>query len=80
MSSIRWRPFQLDPTIPPEGKDRRRYMLDKFGSEERIRQMHATIEPLGAAEGIDFRLRRDQGVAQHARRASRHPLGGSSRR
>ncbi len=52
--SIRWRPYQLDPTIPPEGKDRRQYMLDKFGSEERIRQIHATIEPLGAAEGIAF--------------------------
>jgi predicted DsbA family dithiol-disulfide isomerase len=52
--AIRWRPFQLDPTIPPEGKDRMRYMLDKFGSEERIRQIHATIEPLGAAEGIAF--------------------------
>ncbi len=51
---IRWRPFQLDPTIPPEGKDRRQYMLAKFGSEERLRQIHANIEPLGAAEGIEF--------------------------
>ena len=34
---VHWRPFQLDPTIPPEGKDRKRYMMDKFGSEERIR-------------------------------------------
>jgi predicted DsbA family dithiol-disulfide isomerase len=51
---VRWRPFQLDPTIPPEGKDRKRYMLDKFGSEERIRQIHARIEPLGEAEGINF--------------------------
>src|SRR5690349_5079219 len=33
---VHWRPFQLDPTIPREGKDRNRYMLDKFGSEERI--------------------------------------------
>ncbi|SFT92782.1 DsbA family protein [Mesorhizobium sp. YR577] len=51
---IRWRPFQLDPTIPLEGKDRKQYMLAKFGSEERLRQIHANIEPLGAAEGIDF--------------------------
>lgn len=51
---VRWRPFQLDPTIPAEGKDRRAYMLDKFGSEERIHQIHARIEPLGAAEGIAF--------------------------
>jgi predicted DsbA family dithiol-disulfide isomerase len=52
--NVRWRPFQLDPTIPPEGKDRREYMLAKFGSEERIREIHARIEPLGEAEGIRF--------------------------
>jgi predicted DsbA family dithiol-disulfide isomerase len=51
---VRWRPFQLDPTIPPGGMDRRQYMLGKFGSEERIRQIHARIEPLGEAEGIRF--------------------------
>ncbi len=51
---VSWRPFQLDPTIPAQGKDRREYMLAKFGSEERIRDIHARIEPLGAAEGIAF--------------------------
>ena len=51
---IRWRPFQLDPTIPPQGKDRHEYMLAKFGSDERIREIHARIEPLGEAEGISF--------------------------
>ncbi len=51
---IRWRPYQLDATIPPEGKDRKAYMLAKFGSEERLRQIHDRIVPLGAAEGIDF--------------------------
>lgn len=51
---VRWRPFQLDGTIPPQGMDRRQYMLAKFGSEQRIREIHARIEPLGAAEGISF--------------------------
>lgn len=51
---VRWRPYQLDPTIPPEGKDRKRYMLDKFGSEERIQQIHRRVEALGEAEGIAF--------------------------
>lgn len=51
---VHWRPYQLDPTIPPEGKDRRQYMIDKFGSEERIRQIHERVESLGAVEGIDF--------------------------
>jgi len=51
---VRWRPYQLDPTLPPEGKDRRQYMLDKFGSEARIEEAHQRLETLGAAEGIDF--------------------------
>ncbi|MFC3323172.1 DsbA family oxidoreductase [Mesorhizobium cantuariense] len=51
---IRWRPSQLDPTIPPQGKDRHDYMLAKFGSDERIREIHARIEPLGEVEGIAF--------------------------
>ncbi|MGE0283576.1 MAG: DsbA family oxidoreductase [Rhizobiaceae bacterium] len=53
-AEVRWRPFQLDSSIPPEGKDRRSYMLAKFGSEERLRQIHANILPLGEAEGIRF--------------------------
>ncbi len=51
---VHWRPFQLDSTIPREGMDRRQYMLAKFGSEERLREMHARIVPLGVAEGISF--------------------------
>ncbi len=51
---IRWRPFQLDPTIPPEGKDRQAYMKAKFSDENRLRQVHANLVALGAAEGISF--------------------------
>ncbi len=52
--NVHWRPYQLDPTIPPEGKDRKAYMLAKFGSEQKLREIHQRIEPLGKAEGIDF--------------------------
>jgi len=51
---VSWRPYQLDPTIPPEGKDRKAYMLAKFGSEEKLKQIHDRIVPIGEAEGIDF--------------------------
>ena len=51
---IRWRPYQLDATIPQQGRDRKEYMLSKFGSEEKLREIHSRIEQLGAAEGIDF--------------------------
>jgi len=52
--AVRWRPFQLDPSIPPGGMDRREYMIRKFGSDEKVRQIHANIMPLGEAEGIHF--------------------------
>jgi predicted DsbA family dithiol-disulfide isomerase len=51
---VRWRPFQLDPTIPPEGKDRQAYMKAKFSDEDRLKQVHANLVSLGAVEGISF--------------------------
>ncbi|WP_367714753.1 DsbA family oxidoreductase [Nitratireductor sp. GISD-1A_MAKvit] len=51
---LRWRPFQLDPAIPPEGKSRHDYLSEKFGDGDRILQMHQQISAAGAAEGIDF--------------------------
>lgn len=53
-AEVRWRPFQLDPTIPPEGKERKAYMLSKFNDEARLTQAHATLVSLGAVEGISF--------------------------
>ena len=51
---VRWRPYQLDPTIPREGLPRRDYMLQKFGSEERLREIHANVAGIGEQVGIRF--------------------------
>lgn len=51
---VRWHPFQLDPTIPAGGLDRRAYMVKKFGSAERIDEIHARLTEAGRAEKIDF--------------------------
>ena len=51
---VRWRPFQLDPTLPPEGRDRREYLERKFGGPERAAAIYARIEEAGRDEGIDF--------------------------
>lgn len=51
---VNWRPFQLDPTIPPEGLDRKAYMEAKFGVGGRIDEIHARLSELGAAEGIEY--------------------------
>ena len=52
--TIRWRPFQLDSTIPIGGKPRRDYLQQKFGSAARIDEIHKAITATGAAEGIAF--------------------------
>lgn len=57
-AEIRWRPYQLDPTIPPEGYDRRQYMEAKFGDKERLKAAHQQVEAAGRSAGIDFRLDR----------------------
>ena len=49
---VRWRPYQLDPTIPAEGLDRRAYMQRKFGS--RIDEIHQRLKQAGDAAGLDF--------------------------
>lgn len=51
---VNWRPFQLDSTIPDEGLDRQEYMQRKFGDLSRLDEIHARLDSLGAAEGIDF--------------------------
>lgn len=51
---IRWRPFQLDPTTPLEGHDRKAHLTAKFGSLDKLRQIQVTLEAAGQAEGISF--------------------------
>lgn len=58
-AEIHWRAFQLNPDLPPEGVDRKRYLESKFGpgAAERI---HARLEEAGRSAGIDFQFDRIQ--------------------
>lgn len=56
--AIHWHPFQLDPTIPPEGLERGAYMRAKFGDSDRLAEAHARLEALGRDAGLDFRFDR----------------------
>lgn len=51
---IEWHPFQLDPTIPAEGLSRKAYLINKFGSMERIQPMIDNLELVGKDLGIQF--------------------------
>jgi predicted DsbA family dithiol-disulfide isomerase len=51
---VQWRPYQLDPSIPEGGLERRAYMINKFGDTGRIEAAHERLKALGAEEGIAF--------------------------
>lgn len=50
---LSWQPFQLNPNMQREGRNRREYYRDKFGNE-RARTLRETLNSAGAGEGIRF--------------------------
>ena len=53
---IVWRAFQLNPDMPEEGMDRQIYLTNKFGGEERARQIYQNIKQVGEAVELDFQF------------------------
>lgn len=51
---IGWRPFQLNPDIPPGGMDRKQYLEWKFGGSEGAKQVYDAITAAGQTVGIAF--------------------------
>ncbi|HHP7245316.1 MAG TPA: DsbA family oxidoreductase [Elainellaceae cyanobacterium] len=49
-----WHPFQLNPTIPAEGIERRIYRTAKFGCWEHSRALDMRLVEVGKSVGIDF--------------------------
>lgn len=55
---IRWRPYQLNPDLPPEGMDRRAYLEAKFGGPDGARRVYGRIEAAAHAAGLEVDLGR----------------------
>ena len=51
---VRWRPFRLDPTVPPQGIERKAYLKAKFGDGPEVAERGQAIQILGEREGIAF--------------------------
>ncbi len=51
---VKWKPFQLNPTMPKNGMDRTVYLRTKFGSLERFREMEQHLLEAGNQEEIPF--------------------------
>ena len=53
--SVHWNPFQLNPDMPKEGRDRIAYRAQKFGSAERARELDQRVADAAANVGLSFR-------------------------
>ena len=57
-ADIHWHAFQLNPDMPPEGRDRKQYLDAKFGGPEAAERIYARVRDAGRGAGIDFRFDR----------------------
>ncbi|AYD01259.1 DsbA family oxidoreductase [Neorhizobium sp. NCHU2750] len=51
---VNWRPYRLNPDIPPEGVDQKAYLEEKLGGAEAVARSRETLTKLGAEVGIRF--------------------------
>jgi predicted DsbA family dithiol-disulfide isomerase len=52
---VHWNPFQLNPDMPKQGRDRAAYRARKFGSAEKAQALDQRISEAAAAAGLAFR-------------------------
>jgi predicted DsbA family dithiol-disulfide isomerase len=49
-----WRPFQLNPTMPKSGMDRRVYLEAKFGGPDEMKAIQDRVAAVGASVSVEF--------------------------
>ncbi len=52
--AIQWRPYQLNPDLPPEGVDHKEHLAAKLGGQAAVDEAHRMLEGLGVEDGIAF--------------------------
>lgn len=78
----RWRAFQLNPTMPPDGMDRRAYINAKFGGPAQGARVYDAVAAAGAEDGVAFdfaAIRRTPNTVQAHRLIYRAQAGGDAR-
>ncbi|PEN11487.1 disulfide bond formation protein DsbA [Longibacter salinarum] len=51
---LRWRPFQLQPGMPAEGRPWREFAQEKFGGWDKAQQMFERVKAVGSEDGLVF--------------------------
>ncbi len=66
---VNWRPFQLNPQLPPEGMSRQDYVIQKFGAA-RSKDVYERVTGVGLQHDIQFAfdkiVRQPNTVAAHS--------------
>jgi len=57
-ATLNWRPFMLNPEMPSGGMERNAYLINKFGTESRVRRLLGALEATGQSEEISFQFDR----------------------
>jgi predicted DsbA family dithiol-disulfide isomerase len=70
-AEVRWRPYQLQPGLPPEGLPWESFVERKFGGRERAAPMFRQVEAAGASDGIRYDFSR---VASYPNTTDAHRL------
>ncbi len=59
-AEISWRPFQLNPDMPPDGMPRQDYLSSKFGGSQHAHRIYQSAGEAGSSVGIPFAFERVQ--------------------
>ncbi|WP_275782544.1 DsbA family oxidoreductase [Pararhizobium gei] len=51
---VTWRPYQLNPDLPPEGVDHKAHLAAKLGGQAAVERAHEMLTGLGREAGIAF--------------------------
>ena len=49
---VEWHPFQLNPTMPKDGMDRREYLEAKFGGQKEAIEVYSNIDKTATETGL----------------------------
>ncbi len=52
--TVNWRPYQLNPDLPPEGVDHKKHLAEKLGGQDAVDRAHDMLTNLGKEDGIAF--------------------------
>ncbi len=51
---VNYLPFELNPNMPKEGRNQKEYLTEKFGGEDRYKQLTDNVAKVAADEGLHF--------------------------